>query len=165
MNRYQVLDATCGGRQGWITKTYPHALYMDIRVRPPGFVEQRPNFSVLPEVRGDFATMPFEDDRFNMVYYDPPHVIRKESNENSWVSQKYGTLLMENWKAVILDGLLDCWRVLCSGGCLIFKWSDVDEEGKQVIDMFPHKPLFGTRSGKDNNTIWYCFYKRKESDE
>ena len=155
----QVLDVTCGGRMCWVQKTYPKALYMDIRVRDQGFMDIRPNFCVLPDVQADYKNIPFKDDTFNLVLYDPPHIIRKSANETGFMAMRYGKLTKATWKENISQGFMECWRVLKPGGTLIFKWSEGDKLGTELLDLFPSVPLFATRVGKTKKTIWYCFYR------
>jgi len=158
MTEYQVLDVTAGPKWSWLQKNYSTALFMDKRVERPGFYEYRPNTKVSPDIKADFTGIPFGDGSFNLVYFDPPHLIREEE-PNFHMGLVYGYLCLETWKVVILDGLTECWRGLRPGGTLIFKWSDVDYSAQQVIDDLPFGPLFGSRVGRNNNTIWYCFYK------
>ena len=56
-------------------------------------------------------------------------------------------------------------RVLDDYGTLIFKWSEVNHTGppKEILKAIGHEPLFGTRSGKHNNTHWLCFMKLQEA--
>lgn len=159
MGEYQVLDVTCGGRMSWQEKAHPNTVYMDIRIRAPGFMEARPNFEVDPDIQGDFTAIPFEGESFNLVYMDPPHILRKDVSENSWLAMRYGKLFIETWKATVLDGLTECWRVLKMGGSLIFKWSEAQKPIGEVLDIFPHTPMFGSRMNK--SAVWLCFYKLK----
>ena len=68
-----VLDATCGGRMMWFDKQNPIAMFVDQRDVDPGFVQQRPNFSVKPDAIMDFRHLEFADNTFHLVVFDPPH--------------------------------------------------------------------------------------------
>lgn len=58
-------------------------------------------------------------------------------------------------------GFAECFRVLDDDGVLIFKWSEVQIPLKEILPLAPYPPLFGNRSGKNNNTHWLCFMKPK----
>ena len=47
-----------------------------------------------PDIIGDFRNIPFDDNTFYMVVFDPPHLLKV--GENSWLAKKYGKL-SESW--------------------------------------------------------------------
>jgi hypothetical protein len=49
-------------------------------------------------------------------------------------------------------GFAECFRVLKKDGVLIFKWNEHDVPLKGVLELTPHKPLFGHPSGKQQRT-------------
>ena len=155
MNRPKILDATCGGRMLWFEKNYPGAIYMDKTIRPPGCKAQwgRPNFSCVPDVVADFTNMPFPDDTFDLVVFDPPHA---SVNLDSAIGIEYGTL--EDLKMVI-RGFRECWRVLKPGCVLVFKWAENKYTVRAVLDALPASPLFGHTTGKSGKTKWMLFLK------
>lgn len=53
-------------------------MYVDKRIRPKGFMAVRPNFSVEPDMQGDFRDLDFPDASFSLVVFDPPHTIRNK---------------------------------------------------------------------------------------
>ena len=67
----QILDACCGGRMWWWDKNHTKALYRDTRERPKGFRERQPGWSCEPDILGDFRDMPFDDESFMLVLFDP----------------------------------------------------------------------------------------------
>ncbi len=71
---------------------------------------------IKPEIVGDFRNIPFEDNTFRMVVFDPPHLLK--AGEKSWLAKKYGKL-EENWKEDLSQGFKECMRVLKHGGTLI----------------------------------------------
>lgn len=143
----------------WFQKKHANALYIDKRCEKKGFMENQPHFSVEPDVIADFREMPFPDGSFNLVVFDPPHMIRKEVTEG-WLYQKYGKLLAASWEDDIGRGFAECWRVLAEKGTLLFKWSEA--EGIKMKDLepfFPTPPVFGSNLGKNNKTLWLVFFK------
>lgn len=151
----QILDACCGGRMWWWDKAHPLAVYMDTRKAPKGSVDCRPNFEVAPDVLGDFRSMPFEDGAFNLVVFDPPHLVRSQESA-SYIRTKYGALPHETEQEDLQRGFAECWRVLAPGGTLVFKWADKLD---RVEPHFPATPIVGTRSPRGGQTRWFIFYK------
>lgn len=53
--------------------------------------------------------MPFNDDQFNLVVFDPPHLIK--AGKQSWLALKYGKL-NEDWRemsAKVLMNVFACY--------------------------------------------------------
>lgn len=154
----EILDACCGGRMWWWEKQHPLAVYMDVREVPPGTLEIRPNWNVAPDVLGDFRAMPFADASFQMVVFDPPHIVREKPSD-SFLRQKYGELHPDTEQDDLRRGFAECWRVLAPGGALVFKWADKLD---RVEPHFPATPIVGTRSPRGGQTRWFIFYKPLE---
>ena len=110
--------------------------------------------NINPDVMADFRDMPFEDETFYLVVFDPPHLLR--AGENSWLAQKYGLLHPETWPEDIQKGFNECMRVLKQNGVLIFKWNEEQVKTSEVIKSIGQKPLFGNRRA---NTQWMVFMK------
>ena len=158
-----ILDATCGARMSWINKNHPDALYIDIREAPKGYVPERPNFSINPDLVLDFRNLPFPDRMFKLVFWDPPHIIRKGGKLTGYMRNKYGCLDSETWKDDLIKGFNELWRVLDNYGVLIFKWSECDKPIKEVLSLFPQEALFGHPTGKIGSTFWVVFFKNEVS--
>jgi SAM-dependent methyltransferase len=106
-------------------------------------------------VLGDFTNLPFADESFSLVVFDPPHTF---NGVNSAMAQKYGRL-EPGWREEITAGFAECFRVLRAGGTLVFKWNEHRVPVKTVLAMTPEKPLFGHRSGSAAKTHWLVFMK------
>lgn len=164
ISQKKILDATCGSRTIWFNKNHPEAVYCDIRSenqviwKSHDGAEER-TCLVEPDIVCDFTALPFENNSFSLVVFDPPHLVR--AKETSWLVKKYGKL-GENWPQMIHDGFKECMRVLKPDGVLIFKWSEHDIPASDVWKAIGEKPLFGHRSGKASGTFWGCFMKFEE---
>lgn len=149
-----VLDACCGSRMFWFDKSDPRALFLDKR-REVCTDPRGREVVVDPDVLGDFTALPFADETFNLVVFDPPHTF---NGKDSAMAQKYGRL-EPGWREQIEAGFAECFRVLRAGGTLVFKWNEHRVPVKTVLAMTSEKPLFGHRSGSAAKTHWIVFMK------
>lgn len=168
-----ILDACCGGRMFYYDKADERVLFQDIRSFETTLCDGR-HFEVRPDIQADFTNMPYSDECFTMVVFDPPHLlrnVRKSRNIDIYDSLnqknkvkgyqmiKYGALGNADWKDVLHKGFAECFRVLKHGGFLIFKWNDTDIKVSEILKLTKEKPIFGHISGKRANTHWICFMK------
>ncbi len=117
---------------------------------------------VHPDALLDFRALPFADNSFPLVVFDPPHLVR--AGRHSWLAAKYGKL-GANWRDDLRAGFAEYFRVLRHEGTLIFKWSEVQVATRDVLALTPHKPLFGHKSGKRAGTHWITFIKLADSPQ
>ena len=155
-----ILDPACGGRMFYFDKNDDRVLFCDIRNFETELVDNR-FFAVKPDLRIDFTDMPFGDEQFNMVVFDPPHLLSKNEldEETGFMKIKYGSLKINNWKETLKKGFAECFRVLRVGGVLIFKWSEIDIKVKEVLKLTSQRPLLGQRNGKRG--VWIVFIKEE----
>ncbi|MRJ07290.1 class I SAM-dependent methyltransferase [Ornithobacterium rhinotracheale] len=152
----KILDVCCGGRMFWFDKYNPDVLFSDIRKEEHTLCDGR-YFEVKPDIIADFIDLPFKDEKFKLVVFDPPHL--KQLGKNSWMAKKYG-VLNSSWEEDIHKGFKECFRVLENNGILIFKWNEIQIKVSQIIELAGQQPLFGHKTGKHGNTIWLCFMKQ-----
>jgi len=165
----EILDATCGGRSIWHpeNKERDDTLYIDKRQEEPGFTGQEGRtYGVQPDEIEDFRDLPYKDNSFNLVVFDPPHIIRENGMEGltGYVTKSYGALHAETWQHDIRKGFEELWRVLNPGGTLVFKFADNSIDFQEVLDLAPVDPLFGTTTKKNSKVEnrWFVFYKPKQ---
>jgi ubiquinone/menaquinone biosynthesis C-methylase UbiE len=152
----KILDATCGSRMMWFDKEHPDTVYVDKRTESITACDGR-IINVRPDIVADFTKLPFPDNSFYLVVFDPPHV--DNLGEKSWMAQKYGKLF-PGWEDQIKEGFNECMRVLKTNGTLIFKWSEIRIPVSKVVDVIGVQPLFGHPTGKAGKTIWMTFFKQ-----
>ena len=150
-----ILDACCGSRMFWFDKSNSNVLFADIRSENHILCDGR-KLNIEPDIIADFRQLPFSDNSFKMVVFDPPHL--KQLGQNSWMAKKYGVLL-PTWELDIKAGFDECLRVLEPYGTLIFKWNENQIKVSKILDLIDYKPLFGHISGKQSNTHWISFMK------
>lgn len=151
-----ILDVCCGSRMFWFDKQNPNAVYMDNRIVDDVLCDGR-KLCIKPDIVGDFRSIPFKDNSFSLVVFDPPHLIKV--GENSWMAKKYGRLNQNTYKDDLKRGFQECFRVLKEKGVLVFKWNETDIKTSEIIALSPTPPLFGHRSGKLSKTQWIIFMK------
>jgi ubiquinone/menaquinone biosynthesis C-methylase UbiE len=66
-----ILDACCGSRMFWFNREHPDAVYMDNRQLETTLCDGR-ILKITPDVVADFRQMPFPDNKFKLVVFDPP---------------------------------------------------------------------------------------------
>ena len=153
-----LADLCCGSRSIWFDKAHPNAIYMDIREEEPGSIALQPNWSVKPDIIGDYRDMVFPDEHFHLLVWDIPHILEAKSGI---MLKKYGKLGY-TWQHDVKKGFEECWRILQPHGVLLFKYADLDIKVSDMLAQFPEKPIVGTRTKKsvnDGGTYWFAFIK------
>lgn len=156
----QVLDPCCGSRKFYFDKKSPFVIYGDIRDESYVQCDGR-LLEIKPDQQMDVRHLPFEDESFSLVVFDPPHL--KYAGRSSYMYQSYG-VLPENPLDFLRDGFNECWRVLKTNGTLIFKWNENQIPLHIVLNAIDQEPLFGNRKpgGKRGETYWMVFFKGSE---
>lgn len=149
-----VLDVCCGSRMMWFDKADGRALFLDKR-REVTTDPRGAEIVVDPDMVANFQALPFEDNTFSLVVFDPPHTF---NGTDSAMAKKYGTLA-HGWREEITRGFSECFRVLKPSGTLVFKWNEHRVPVATVLAMTPEQPLFGHRSGAAARTHWLVFMK------
>lgn len=156
-----ILDPCCGSRMMWFDKKDSRVLFGDRRSEAHQFKDRKytRHLEINPDIQMDFRNLPFSDNTFQVVAFDPPHLIR--AGKQSWLALKYGKL-GNDWQQDIKQGFAECFRVLKHGGVLIFKWNEDQIKLSEILKLTPEKPLFGHTTGRHGKTHWVTFMKDKE---
>lgn len=157
----RILDACCGPKMMWYEKHEPHTTYLDKRKGVYKALDRgmERKIEVQPDVLGDFRDLPFESDWFDLVIFDPPHLLR--AGQESWLAKKYGTLDVTTWKSDLQRGFKECMRVLKPTGTLAFKWSEDQISFAEILRTLKevgYSPILGDKKSK---TRWTFFIKRE----
>ena len=157
----RVLDPCCGGRMMWFDPHNPDVAFgenraetLTVRDRSHGRVDGTRTLHICPDVALDFRALPYADDSFHLVVFDPPHLVK--AGPQSWLAAKYGKL-GKDWESDLRSGFSECFRVLKPHGTLIFKWSETQIAVREILALTPVRPLFGHKSGKRSGTHWLVF--------
>ena len=159
-----VLDVCCGSKMMWFDRKDSRAVYNDIRSNEKYVMDRgtpgtkgKKDVYILPDTVADFKNLPFENDTFFHVVFDPPHYTKAKIGQGA-LAFLYGKL-EGDWREGIKAGFAECFRVLKPNGTLIFKWCETQFPLREILALTPHKPLYGHRSGKKAQTHWVAFIK------
>lgn len=151
-----ILDPCCGSKMFWFDKNNPNVVFADQRAESHILCDGR-LLEISPDIIHDFRNMPFDDNSFWHIIFDPPHLIKL--GKSSWMAKKYG-ILNDDWRQDIKQGFDECIRVLKPFGTLIFKWNENQIKVSELISIFGMQPLYGQmRTGKMSDTVWLAFMK------
>lgn len=156
MSELSILDMCCGSRMFWIDKQDDRAVFTDRREEQHVLCDGR-TLQISPDIIADFRALPFADNTFAQVVFDPPHLDRV--GENAWMKKKYGALDKKTWPDDIRAGFAEAFRVLRPHGTLIFKWNETQIPISKVIALTDQKPTIWQRTGKSDKTHWILFLK------
>lgn len=162
----RVLDPCCGSRMMWLDRQHPDAIFGDqrsetitVRDRSHGKADGTRTLQISPDVQLDFRALPYADQTFALVAFDPPHLER--AGPRSWLGAKYGKL-GPDWRDDLRAGFAECFRVLRRDGVLVFKWNETQVKVREVLALTPVQPLFGQVSGRKGFTHWLVFMRPAE---
>lgn len=150
-----ILDPACGSKMFWFDKDKPDVVFGDIRRESHILCDGR-ELHIVPDVQMSFLAMPFDNERFEMVVFDPPHL--KNAGKNGWQAKKYG-VLSKDWPYQLERAFIECFRVLKTGGQLIFKWNEEQIKVSEILSLTTYRPLFGHHRAGLSKTHWLCFIK------
>ncbi|MDR9909378.1 class I SAM-dependent methyltransferase [Enterobacter hormaechei] len=156
-----ILDACCGSRMFWFDRSDRRAVFSDIRAEEIQMGDGR-QLVISPDLVADFRNLPFADNTFSVVVFDPPHL--KRAGEKGWMRQKYGVLDKNTWRDDIRAGFAEAFRVLRPNGVLIFKWNETQIPMREIIVLTDEKPVIRQRTGKSDKTHWIIYVKSRAAE-
>jgi hypothetical protein len=167
-----ILDATSSFRRMWRNKIHPSTVFMDIRSNTKLLKDWEANmiqkdratdieFTKLT-IQADFTHLPFKDESFFHINYDPPQLIHL--GKTSIYYKQFGCLEADTWRRVLKEAAKELLRVLKEGGTLNVKWNDRDISDNDVLALFPIAPAYGQvgSHGTSSKTSWFTFIKLPE---
>lgn len=151
----RVLDPCCGSRMMWFDRKHPDVVFGDKRTEQHVLCDGRA-LRIEPDTLLDFRALPYPDESFRLVAFDPPHL--HTAGPRSWMAAKYGKLTTD-WRDDLRKGFVECFRVLHPDGVLVFKWNEAQVKVGEVLALTPMQPLFGHPTGRKGLTHWMVFMK------
>lgn len=157
-----VLDPASAVRSFYFNKIDERVLFGDIREDETHLLTNGQTIIIKPDQVMDFRKLPFANNEFRAVVFDPPHLFNL--SEKSWMRKKYGVLDKETWQEDLKAGFAECFRVLQPYGTLIFKWNETSIPLKTILTLTNQIPICGHPSGKRMSTHWVLFIKEPSDD-
>ncbi len=166
----KILDATCGFKGIWYQKNHPFVTFMDKRKGSFEHLKTNPNYKlknnrrvvVNPDVVSEWKDAPFPNNHFDMIVFDPPHiVIERGKKPPAMASNCYGYLYRDDWRKVLSEGIKKLFDILKPNGVFVLKWCENSIKVDEVIKLCPYPPLFGsnTKSKGHTSNFWILFIK------
>ena len=152
-----VLDPASSMRSFYFNKTDERVVFGDIREDETHLLCNGQTIEIKPDEVMDFRAIPYPDETFELVIFDPPHLLHL--SEKSWMRKKYGVLDSQTWREDLTAGFAECFRVLKTNGTLVFKWNEASIKVNEILKLTDQKPLLGHPSGKRMGTHWILFIK------
>lgn len=152
----KILDVCCGSKMFWYDKHEPHTTYMDIRKAVYTAMDRgnERKIEIDPDIQSDWKHIPFADETFDLVVFDPPHLVR--AGKTSWLAKKYGTIDLMGWPNEFHRAFQEIMRVMKPTGVIVFKWNEDQIPIKEVFKAFGKQPILGDMRSK---TKWSVFIK------
>ncbi len=147
-----LLDATAGNRMLWKNKHPPLTIFMDSQIE----------LRIPPDIFGAWEHLPFRDNAFSCVLFDPPHKFNRSSGK--WMDPKGSYFGMEIRRQKLCSGIYKGTReFLRVANRLCFKWNDGEISLWRILSLFPKQwhEIFRRRDSKfrahRNYTWWLTF--------
>lgn len=164
----KILDATCGFKGIWYQKNHPFVTFMDKRKGNFRFSDTNDYklskdrcYKINPSVVSEWKDAPFPNNHFDMVIFDPPHLIVDRNKKKQAMVQAYGFLYKDNWQQELKQGIKKLFDVLKPEGIFVLKWCENGAKVEEVLKLCPYTPLFGsnTKSKGHTQNFWILFIK------
>jgi len=118
---------------------------------------------VHPTIQASFEALPFPDETFHLVVFDPPHT---NPGQHGIFYKKFGALRASKVIPVLYRATRELFRVLKQNGVLIFKWNTHDKPLNRILSCFPVPPLFGQKTAyqtKHSSSTWWVTFLKTET--
>lgn len=159
----KILDATVNAGRFWRGSSYP-VTGLDID----------PSFK--PDVVADNREMPFDDESFDVVVYDPPHIPNQGKDRQKDFNTRFGLVLKSskengyNFSHLYPPFAKEAYRVLRPEGILLckiadyihnhrYQWAHIDLiEAAKAVGFFPCDCIVKVRKGPIISPRWKNAY-------
>ena len=95
MTEKRIIDVCCGSKMFWFDKKNHDVEFCDIRKLPRTEYYPGRYIEINPDTICNFTDLPFDNESFHLVVFDPPHL--QWAGDNSIMAIKYGRLTGD-WK-------------------------------------------------------------------
>ena len=151
-----ILDPCCGPRSMWFDPDNEAVVFGDQRCeritvtdRSHGKADGKRVLHIEPDQVMDFRAIPYPDNSFALVAFDPPHL---GAGPKSWLAARYGKL-SDDWREHIAKGFAECFQVLKPTGVRF----QMERNSNHVTRYFTAgglSPLFGQKKPSNDATVF-----------
>ena len=150
----KILDLSAGKRNIWFNRLHPDVVFVDIRPE------------MTPSVIADTRNLPFPSDFFDLIVFDPPHMVHGSTSK---MAEYYGSLSGDEIKDLIRLSSIEAFRVSHASALMAFKWNDHDVRLDHTLPLMEGwEPLFGhnfkLKMFQKSTTSWVLLRKRSHGD-
>jgi len=124
---------------------------------------------VKPDLVMDCTKTNFPDKYFDLIVFDPPHIVATKNNKGIF-AKSYGTYTSIELRNFIYRAFKEFERILKDDGFVIFKWNTCDIPLNKILRyavgfkaLFGHQTAFRTKHA--SRTYWVCLRKEKLEDK
>ena len=158
-----VLDATAGNRHMWGgDKNDPRVVFMD----------KEENLRIPPDIIATWDDIPYPDNHFRCVIFDPPHVFSLTSMYNQDPKARpNGAKKIPGWYGAFKskrDAVLQIYNAQVEfarvAPALLFKWNDASLSLDRILSVFTHWDIVRIAPGRsrgDKPSTWWVKMTRK----
>jgi len=139
-------------------------VFMDVRSGTYHYEhEEFPKTTIVaPDIRADLKRLPFREQIFSMIIFDPPHA---RYGSSSYMNLRYGCLSRKDYSALVVWANIEFARVLKPQGYVYAKVFDYEDRPTILKRCFSNfKPLLDIQhtskaSATSYKTHWMLFVK------
>lgn len=145
----------------WFDKHDKRAIFMDKRLETYTHKQKaRKDHLIIiePDIVSDFTNIPYPDNTFSCVIFDPPHIV---ADKITGSMHMYYGILSGDWREMLRKGFAECFRVLKPCGTLVFKWCEISIPLREILALTPEKPIIGNQKAKTSKTHFVIFLKEE----
>jgi hypothetical protein len=178
-----ILDAGCANRCMWRYKNNPNIIFLDRQKK----LERK------PDIYASNTNLPFKNDTFDTVFYDPPHAWNipthpfysypnntelhakyPDMKQRGFAPSYYGIELYKTREELvkyIYEAEKELYRVLKSDGVMWLRWSNLKTMSeKQALNLFPrwvtctvHEIRSSHETLSSMGSFWFMLMKKPAS--
>lgn len=160
-----VLDATAGNRHIWGKNKYPEGVI---------FLDKEPNLRIPADVIATWDNIPYPDDYFHCIIFDPPHVFSLSSmynrdpqarpNGSKRIPGWYGAFKNRREAVLQIHGAQKEFARLAQRMC--FKWNEASMKIQNVLTLFDCwdiNMIVPVKALRSTKTFWVKMSRKKQS--
>src|SRR4030042_1095732 len=162
-----ILDATAGNRHIWGENKHPEGVI---------FMDKEPNLRIPPDIVAKWEDIPFPDDYFHCLIFDPPHIFSETSQFNKDPKARphgankipgwYGAFKSRHDAVIQIHNAQKEFARVAPRMC--FKWNEASMSLHSVLSLFDQwviQFIVPSRSRGNKPKTWWVKLVRKSEEK